>query len=60
MDGSYGFSDRMDTDDDNTKGGNSNSTRGGLYSDSMISRGRGRANNRDRGRGTDRGRGARQ
>ncbi|TVY29016.1 putative RNA-binding protein [Lachnellula hyalina] len=43
MDGSYGFDDRMDTDDQ---------ARGSLYSDNLIgNRGRGRANSRDRGRG---------
>lgn len=47
MDGSYGFEDRMETDDrreDKSRGG------GGLYSDTMIgNRGRGNANGRDRG-----------
>lgn len=48
-DGSYGFDDRMDTDDlDNSRGQG-----GGLYSDNLV------GNNRDRGRGNDRGRGYR-
>ncbi|KAE8451908.1 hypothetical protein EG329_002749 [Mollisiaceae sp. DMI_Dod_QoI] len=53
IDGSYGFSDRMDTDnsDNRIDGGRGQ----GLYSDSMInSRGRGRGNSRDRGRNNDR------
>jgi hypothetical protein len=51
VDGSYGFDDRMDTDDRDGGG------RGGaLYSDSLASnRGRGRDNGRDRGRGNNRG-----
>ncbi len=55
MDGSYGFDDRMDTDDRDNKGSG-----GGLYSDNLIgSRGRG-GNSRDRGgRGGDRSRGYR-
>jgi hypothetical protein len=53
-DGSYGFDDRMDTDDyDNSH----EKSQGGLYSDSMVgNRTRGRANSRERGRGNDRGR----
>ncbi|TVY55998.1 putative RNA-binding protein [Lachnellula cervina] len=52
MDGSYGFDDRMDTDDHDDR-----RTRGSLYSDNLIgNRGRGRANSRDRGR-SDGGRG---
>lgn len=52
MDGSYGFEDRMDTDE---RDGNSG---GGLYSDNLIqNRGRGGGgNDRDRGRGGDRSR----
>lgn len=49
MDGSYGFEDRMDTDDPN---GRSARGRGSLYSDNLISdRGRRRGDSRDRGRG---------
>lgn len=54
IDGSQGFEDRMDTDD--------NDNRGGLYSDNLVNnRGRGRGNSRERGRGggKDRGRGYR-
>ena len=54
MDGSYGFEDQMDTDDqyDNEY------DRGTLYSDTMVDkRGRGSSSGRDRGRGSDRGRG---
>ena len=52
MDGSYGFDDRMDTDDHDDR-----RARGSLYSDNLIgNRGRGRATSRDRGRG-DGGRG---
>lgn len=60
MDGSYGFEDRMETDDNSQLNGGK-----GLYSDTLINsnRGRGRGNSRDRGRGTgngyDRGRGYR-
>ena len=64
MDGSYGFEDRIDTDDrsDNRDSGRG---RGGLYSDIIIGsrgRGRGRGNSRDRGdkaRSYDRSRGHR-
>lgn len=55
VDGSYGF-EAMETDDNNQ----SDSRRGGLYSDSMVgSRGRdrGRGDSRDRGRGNNGGRG---
>ena len=51
MDGSYGFDDRMDTDDrgDNRR---DNGRGRGLYSDTLIGgRGRGRGNTQDRGRG---------
>lgn len=54
MDGTYGFEERMDTDDhkDNYENG------GGLYSDNLVgNRGRGRGNIRDRG--NERGRGFR-
>ncbi|KAF4632126.1 hypothetical protein G7Y89_g6002 [Cudoniella acicularis] len=49
MDGSYGFEDRMETDDGD-RYGNGRGGRGGLYSDSLIGS-RGRGNSRDRGRG---------
>lgn len=63
MDGSYGFEDRMDTDEDKGRNGGA----GGLYSDTMIGSRGGRGNgnysnnNRDRGggRGGDRSRGYR-
>jgi hypothetical protein len=57
MDGSYGFDDRMETDDREDKGRSG----GGLYSDTMIgNRGRGNANGRGNGRrGGDRPRGYR-
>lgn len=49
MDGSYGFDDRMDTDDNDDRRGRG---RGNLYSDNLIGeRGRGRGDSRDRGRG---------
>jgi hypothetical protein len=51
MDGSYGFNDRMDTDD---RGNNQrdNGRGRGLYSDTLIGgRGRGRGNSQDRRRG---------
>lgn len=49
MDGSYGFNDRMDTDDDNQ---HSKRRDRGLYSDNMVNRNaRGNDNSRDRGRG---------
>jgi len=60
MDGSYGFSDRMDTDNSDTGNRDNRNDRGrgqgqGLYSDSLInSRGRGRGNSWDRGRNNDR------
>jgi hypothetical protein len=57
MDGSYGFDDRMDTDDRDDRNGRG---RGSLYSDTLIgNRGRGRANSYDRGRGDGRGSGGR-
>ena len=59
MDGSYGFDDRMETDEDGPEKGRGR----GLYSDTLINsnRGRGRGNSRDQGRGNgyDRGRGYR-
>ncbi|TVY83445.1 putative RNA-binding protein [Lachnellula suecica] len=54
MDGSYGFDDRMDTDDQDDR----NRGRGSLYSDNLIgNRGRGRGDSRDRGRSDARGNG---
>lgn len=56
VDGSYGFEDKMDTDD------NDSNKKGGLYSDNMITnQGRGRGNYRGRSNagGNDRGRGYR-
>jgi hypothetical protein len=56
-DGSYGFEDRMETD---VMESNDGRGRGGLYSDSMVSRrgDRGRRGaSRERGRGGDRSRG---
>ncbi|TAQ86783.1 hypothetical protein B7494_g4902 [Chlorociboria aeruginascens] len=64
MDGSYGFDDRMDTDDRNDSYDDKGRGRRGLYSDSMVSHnghdrgGRGSGNNWDRGR-NDRSRGYR-
>lgn len=62
VNGSYGFDDRMETDDQN----NHYSDDKGLYSDGLVNRrgrddrGRGRrGDGRDRGRGGDRGRGYR-
>ncbi|KAG9239327.1 hypothetical protein BJ875DRAFT_187505 [Amylocarpus encephaloides] len=52
MDGSYGFDDRMDTDDRNGDRYNDGRGRGSLYSDGMVgSRVRGRGDSRERGRG---------
>ncbi|RDL35236.1 RNA-binding, RBD [Venustampulla echinocandica] len=52
MDGSYGFDNRMETDDDNYSNGRD---RGSLYSDNIVgNRGRGGGDNQDR---RDRGRG---
>ena len=47
QDGTYGFDDRMETDNDSAEKGR------GLYSDTLINsnRGRGGGNNRDQGRG---------
>jgi hypothetical protein len=60
MDGSYGFDDRMDTDDRDDNQYDMGKSRMGLYSDTIVgSRGRGRGSSRDRGHGNDRGRGYR-
>jgi hypothetical protein len=66
MDGTYGFDDRMDADDNESSQYDGSRSRG-LYSDSLIStrgeQGRGRGDGRDIGRrgdgGRDRGRGYR-
>lgn len=60
MDGSYGFEDRMDTDDRDDNGYEKGSGRG-LYSDRIVGgrNGRGHGDSRDRGRGNERGRGFR-
>jgi hypothetical protein len=58
MDGSYGFEDRMETDDD--KQYENGPGQGRLYSDTIVgNRSRGSGNTRDRGRGNDRSRGYR-
>jgi len=63
IDGSYGFDDRMDTDD--RDGGSRNNTRSqGLYSDNLVGGRAGNSNNRNgnnwnAGRGNDRNRGYR-
>lgn len=60
MDGSYGFDDHMDTDDQQSSRYENGRSQGTLYSDTMVdNRSRGSGNGRDAGRGSNRGRGYR-